>query len=210
MPVVAFLLLQLLRPRKLCLINALAELLSTLYGDKPIFSTTLLTWHKLGESKVCQDAKRTLVSKLLTLLSSKGSDIMIKVGTEVPDHQRFRVSIPANLWKWKTICRWPWPAAEDDHINRYELRAVCTALRWRVLRRNEVRTRFIHLTDSMVCLHVLARGRSSSRKIQSLMYRVSSLLLACGLRPFLAYVSSSTNPADRPSRRIRVKRRWAK
>ena len=91
------------------------------------------------------DTGKALAAKLMTLLSSKGSDIMI-----------------------------------------YEMRAVYTALRWRVLRRQECRVRFVHLTDSMVSLHVINRGRSSSRKLQSLMYRLSSLLLAAGLHPFLA------------------------
>ena len=210
--VVAFLLLQLLRPLKLCLLNSLCELLETLYGDKPVFSESLLSWHGLSRPKGCPDKEvpLKLVHKLMTLLSGKGTDVMIQLGTEPRQHQRFRRSIPAQLWRWKDICSWGWPPEENDHINRYELRAIYTALRWRVLRRKECRVRFIHLTDSMVCLHVISKGRSSSHKLQSLLYRISSLLLAAGLHPLLAYVSTHTNPADRPSRRIRVKRRWGK
>ncbi|CAE7940562.1 Tnks2, partial [Symbiodinium necroappetens] len=197
--VVGFLLLQLLRPRQLCMLSSLQELLSTLYGDKPVFSDALLSWHSLRSKQCCPgtDTGKALAAKLMTLLSSKGSDIMIQSGTEPRDFQRFRNSIPARLWSWKTITGWPWPDGEADHINRYEMRAVYTALRWRVLRRKECRVRFVHLTDSMVSLHVINRGRSSSRKLQSLMYRLSSLLLAAGLHPFLAYVSTDTNPADR-------------
>ena len=210
--VVAFLLLQLLRPLKLCLLVSLREVLETLYGDKPVFSESLLSWHGLGSSKASCDSEmpRRLVRKLMTLLSGKGSDIMLQLGGEPCQHQRFRNSIPAHLWQWKDICSWGWPPEENDHINRYELRAIYTALRWRVLRKKECQIRFIHLTDSMVCLHVVSKGRSSSHKLQSLLYRISALLLATGMHPLLAYVSSSTNPADRPSRRIRVKRRWGK
>ncbi|CAE7391853.1 Tnks2, partial [Symbiodinium sp. CCMP2592] len=210
--VVAFLLLQLLRPHKLCLVQSLHQLVLTLFGDRPMFSNSLLAWHQLGMSRNEEGSneRSRLVPKLITLLSGKGNDILIQMGATLHDHQRFRTTIPSKLWSWRTICGWPWPAAETDHINRFELRAVYTALRWRVLRRKELKTRFIHLTDSMVCLHVLSRGRSSSRKIQSLMYRISSLLLATGLHPFLAYVSTHTNPADRPSRRIRVRRKWGK
>ena len=210
--VVAFLMLQLLRPLKLCLLVSLREVLETLYGDKPVFSESLLSWHGLGSPKVSHDSEmpRRLVRKLMTLLSGKGSDIMLQLGGEPRQHQRFRNSIPAHLWQWKDICSWGWPSEENDHINRYELRAIYTALRWRVLRKKECQIRFIHLTDSMVCLHVVSRGRSSSHKLQSLLYRISALLLATGMHPLLAYVSSSTNPADRPSRRIRVKRRWGK
>ncbi|CAE7745770.1 unnamed protein product, partial [Symbiodinium sp. CCMP2456] len=143
--VVAFLLLQLLRPLKLCVTESLHQLLWTLFGGQPIFSSTLLSWHPLGDSFVSQPTQGRLVPRLLTLLSGKGSDIMIQRGTEVHDHQRFRASIPAHLWSWKTICGWPWPSTEKDHINRYELRAVYTALRWRVLRRKELKARFYPL-----------------------------------------------------------------
>ena len=204
--------LQLLRPLKLCLLVSLREVLETLYGDKPVFSESLLSWRGLGSPKVSYDSERPrrLVRKLMTLLSGNGSDIMLQLGGEPRQHQRFRTSIPAHLWQWKDICSWGWPAEENDHINRYELRAIYTALRWRVLRKKECQVRFVHLTDSMVCLHVVSKGRSSSHKLQSLLYRISALLLATGMHPLLAYVSSHTNPADRPSRRIRVKRRWGK
>ncbi|CAE7858634.1 Tnks2, partial [Symbiodinium microadriaticum] len=209
-PIVAFLLLQLLQPRNLCLVQTLSELLNGLFADEPVLGSSLLTWRGL-DPQACsddQDLSILLNSKLLTLMSAKGADVMIQASHGSRNFQRFRTSVPANLWSWRTVCGFPWAPGEGDHINRLELRAVYTALRWRVLRRNNIRCRLLHLTDSMVCLHVLSRGRSSSRKIQSLMFRVSSLLLAAGLQTYVAYVSSATNPADRPSRHLRVKRKW--
>ena len=205
-------LLQLLRPRRLCVVASLKQLLNGLFGDEPVLGSSLLSWQSLDCKTVCEDQElpQTLCSKLLTLLSTKGSDVMIQTSQGSRDFQRFRTSVPANLWSWRTVCGFSWTAGESDHINRLELRAVYTALRWRVLRRTNIRCRLPHLTDSMVCLHVLNRGRSSSRKIQSLMFRVSSLLLAAGLQAYVAYVSSATNPADRPSRRLRVRRKWSK
>ena len=211
-PIVAFLLLQLLQPRNLCLVQTLSELLNGLFADEPVLGSSLLTWRGL-DPQACsddQDLSILLNSKLLTLMSAKGADVMIQASHGSRNFQRFRTSVPANLWSWRTVCGFPWAPGEGDHINRLELRAVYTALRWRVLRRNNIRCRLLHLTDSMVCLHVLSRGRSSSRKIQSLMFRVSSLLLAAGLQTYVAYVSSATNPADRPSRHLRVKRKWSK
>ena len=89
--VVAFLLLQLLRPLGLCVTESLHQLLSSLFGGLPIFSNTLLSWHPLGESFISHPSGSggRLVPKLLTLLSGKGSDIMLQVGAEVQDHQRF-------------------------------------------------------------------------------------------------------------------------
>ena len=164
-PVVGFLLLQLLRPRKLCVVQTLAELLKGLFADEPVLGSSLVTWHSLVPTALSDDTELSVLlnSKLLTLMSTKGSDV-IQASHGSRDHQKFRTSVPANLWSWRTICGFAWPSGECDHINRLELRAVYTALRWRVLRRKDLRCRVLHLTDSMVCLHVLNRGRSSSRK----------------------------------------------
>ena len=169
-PVVGFLLLRLLRPRKLCVVSCLKELLACLFADAPVLGSILLTWHGLDGGGNCADTRMSqlLNSKLLTLLSTKGADVMIQASHGSRDHQRFRTSVPANLWSWRTVCGFAWSSADGDHINRLELRAVYTALRWRVLRRKELRSRLLHLTDSMVCLHVLNRGRSSSRNLSCL------------------------------------------
>lgn len=39
--------------------------------------------------------------------------------------------------------------------------------------------------------------------------KVNSYLLACNLHPLWAYVHTSENPADKPSRR-KVKQKWGK
>ena len=209
--VIAFLLMQLLAPLELCMVCSLDGLISTLYRDLPLHGDCLLAWHSLGRTfRSDSPVAEQLAQKLMTLMSAKGEDVMLQVSGEARVQQRFRSSIPVGLWAWREICGWRWPNASQDHINRLELRALYTALRWRVLRRKHTRTRFLHLTDSMVCLHLLRRGRSSSRKLQSLLYRVSSLILATGLHPFVAYVSTDSNPADRPSRRARVKKKWLK
>lgn len=90
-----------------------------------------------------------------------------------------------------------------------EMRAVLTALRWRLSKKGWLNTRFVHLVDSQVCLHSLARGRSSSRKLRRTLLRVNSLLLASGSHAVWAYIHTDDNPADAPSRRP-VRRRWVK
>ena len=198
-----FLLMQLLAPLELCMVCALDGLIATLYRDLPVHGDCLLAWHSLGRTfRSDSPVAEQLAQKLMTLMSAKGEDVMLQVSGEVRVQQRCRKSIPAGLWAWREICGWRWPNASQDHINRLELRALYTALRWRVLRRKQTRVRFLHLTDSMVCLHLLRRGRSSSHKLQFLLYRVSSLILATGLHPFVTYVSTDSNPADRPSRQL--------
>ena len=150
-----------------------------------------------------------LVKKLAGLVSIKGEDIMIQSSTDQQvKYQRLRAALPSRLWRWKTIAGWKW-TGNSEHINVLELRAINTSIRWWVTQGKATSCRMVHLTDSLVCLHALSRGRSSSRKLRRTLAKTNSLLLACNLHPIWAYVNTADNPADRPSRR-RVKRRWAK
>ena len=148
-----------------------------------------------------------LVSKLLNLVSLKGEDIMVQASTEETlRYHRLRASLPASLWTWRTVMGWPWKGS-PEHINVLELRAVLTSLRWRIIKKHAIRSKFVHMIDSLVCLHSLSRGRSSSRKLRRTMSRVNALLLASGSHAVWAYVHTGDNPADRPSRRP-VKKKW--
>lgn len=209
-PVVAFFLLQLLSPLNLCLVRTFSDALDTLFKGSSAYGAALLAWRALHQDPGVFAPEGLLARKLLSQVSSKGDDVLLQVGADTRSYQRFRNSIPISLWRWREICGWKWPSPNSDHINKLELRAIYTSLRWRILRKQHLRMRFLHLTDSMVCVHILNRGRSSSRKIQCLMSRLSSLLLATGAHPVIAYVSTHSNPADRPSRRARVKRKWRK
>ena len=137
-----------------------------------------------------------LVRKLLNFVSIKGEDLLIQADSEnqVKFH-RLRASVPSRLWNWKTICGWPWKT-KGFHINVLEVHAVYTCLRWRISRKRQMHCRFLHLTDSLVALHALSRGRSSSRKLRSVLSKINALLLAADVSPVWAYVSTKQNPAD--------------
>lgn len=150
-----------------------------------------------------------LVKKLAGLVSIKGEDILLQSSSEQQvKYQRLRASVPAKLWRWKTIAGCSWTGS-PEHINVLELRAIYTSIRWWVSQRNAHSCRFVHLTDSLVCLHALSRGRSSSKKMRRTIAKVNNYLLACNLHPLWAYVHTSENPADKPSRR-KVKKKWGK
>ena len=71
--------------------------------------------------------------------------------------------------------------------------------------------RILHLTDSLVRLHSMTRGRTSSRRLRRTLCRINSLLLAHNVVGLWGYVSTDLNPADRPSRwAVRTKFRHAK
>ena len=150
-----------------------------------------------------------LVRKLAGLVSMKGEDLLLQASSEPQvKYQRLRASLPSRLWRWKTIAGWAW-SGSPEHINVLELRAVFTTVRWWASQKKAHSARFVHLVDSLVCLHALSRGRSSSRKMRRTMAKLNSYLLVCNLHPVWAYVHTSDNPADRPSRR-KVKKKWVK
>ena len=153
-----------------------------------------------------------LVSKLALQVSRKGSDVLLKSRTEpLPSTHRFRTSIPARLWRWKTVCGWRWKGydtTEAEHINKLEMRAVYTAIKWRLFKQKIAHHRCLRLVDSMVSLQILNKGRSSSRKLKALTKRIAALLVSGRMLLILAYVHTSQNPADRPSR-APVKRKWS-
>lgn len=148
-----------------------------------------------------------LASKLLTLVSMKGEDLLLQASSEDSvKYHRLRASVPAKLWRWKTITGWSW-RDNSEHINVLEMRAVLTSLRWRIEKKQILHSKFIHLVDSLVCLHSLSRGRSSSRKLKRSLLRINALLLATKCHVVWAYVHTKDNPADAPSRRP-GKRKW--
>ena len=169
----------------------------------------LLLRPAMNWSTTTQDCSAVLVRKLCGLVSLKGEDILLQHQTDVPvKYHRLRMSLPSKLWRWKTVSGWRW-SDTSEHINVLELRAVLTSVRWRVERLRQADLRCLHLVDSLVVLHALSRGRSSSRKMRRTLMRLNSYLLVSGLRPLWAYVDTSSNPADKPSRRG-VKKKWLK
>ena len=172
-----------------------------------------LTRLPLNPSKeIVQDKSAELSFKLSNLVSIKGEDILLTAPTsQSVKHHRLRPSVPSRLWRWSIVTGWRWTGARE-HINALELRAILTSLRWQVEHKGHLGTRLIHLTDSLVCLHCLTRGRSSSRKLRRTVSRINALILASNLQPVWAYIHTDSNPADKPSRwgrRVKTKYRNA-
>lgn len=150
-----------------------------------------------------------LARRLSGLVSVKGEDLLLQASSEhLVRHQRLRASVPSKLWKWREVSGWRWRSS-GEHINQLEMRAVLTTVKYWIVKQKLRSCKLIHLTDSLVVLHSLSRGRSSSRKLRRTIMRINSYLLAANLHPVWAYVHTSQNPADRPSRRV-LCRKWVK
>lgn len=213
-PVVAWLLVQLLHPLGLCREFSPQDIVNKLNPADSNFLQTRLIRSPLRplRGKVVGD-QHLLASKLCNLVSIKGEDIMVlgKTSEQVKFH-RLRASLPSRLWKWKIIAGWSWKG-NPEHINSLEMRAILTTLQWKIGHQGLVRKRFLHMTDSLVCLHSLTRGRSSSRKLRRTLCRINALLLVSSSQAFWSYVHTHDNPADRPSRwgrRVKTKFRNAR
>ena len=208
--VVTWLLEQLLGPLGFCRRQGLQQIVDYLTpGRSGTLQGILLRPPLLSNRTLLESLEKPLLMKLLGLVSMKGEDLMVTAVSEpqVKFH-RLRSSVPARLWRWREVTGWRWRHS-GEHINVLELRAILTTLRWLVTRRGGYSRRFLHLTDSLVCLHSLSRGRSSSRKLRHVLMRVNSLILAADLHPIWGYVHTAQNSADRPSRRP-LQRKWGK
>ena len=188
---------------------SLQDIVDNLTPGKAKDLQSLLLRPPLSQNNQTFSPNTKLVSKLAGLVSIKGEDLMLQGNSEIPvRYHRLRSEVPAKLWRWDTVPGWQW-GGDPEHINVLEARAVLTTIKWRVSQRKQINLRCVHLVDSLVCLHALTRGRSSSRKMRRTMMRINYYLLASGLQPLWAYVDTKENPADRPSR-WGVRKRWVK
>ena len=201
--VIAWLLERLLGPLGFCRRQSLQETVDYLTPGGSRSLQGILLRPPLSSTKtLVSSLEGPLLLKLLGLVSMKGEDLMVTAASE--PQVGLESSVPAKLWRWKEVAGSQWHHS-GDHINVLELRAILTTLRWLVARRGIHGRRFMHLTDSLVCLRSLSRGRTSSRKLR----HVNSLILAADLHPVWGYIHTSQNPADRPSRRP-FHRKWEK
>ena len=194
-PVVAYLLYCLFRTLGLLPKLDLVTLVERLTPGREQFLSSLLMRPAVRQTTKAGSVQQGLVSRLMGQVSVKGEDILLQLGSDLPArYHRLRASIPSKLWRWKDVAGWRWTDA-------LELRAVKTAIVWRLKELEEKECRFLRLVDSLVVLRALSRGRSSSRRLRRTLCRIGALQLAGGLVGIWGYVDTHQNPADRPSRR---------
>ena len=211
-PVVAWLLNQLLRMLGMAAAMNPAEIMKLCRPGAAASLQERLVRLPLSHRKGSFSGQGALAWKLANLISLKGKDILLTTpSTQMARFHRLRASVPSRLWRWKVVTGWRWTRGKE-HINSLEMRAILNAVRWRLEKQGHLGCRMLHLTDSLVCLHALTRGRTSSRKLRSTVSRINALLLCSNSQMIWAYVATDCNPADKPSRwgrRVRTKYRNA-
>ena len=139
------------------------------------------------------------VYSYMRVCDTRGTDVRLSPMQFYRPHAWPRASVDMTQWMWQTVQEYPW--GHCQHINILELRALFNYLRFRSRRHDLWSTRFLMIVDSQVVASVVAKGRSSSLKLNVLLRRVAALLLVSGTRIFIAWCRSEANPADAPSRR---------
>ena len=119
----------------------------------------------------------------------RGSDVRLDTGQLCRPGRWPRESISPVKWIWYDVLAIPYRMA--DHINKLELTMVVSTLKWRLRRPSALKTRFLHLVDSQVCLGVLTKGRSSSRKLLVTLRRANALTLLGQVYPLYGYIELS-------------------
>ena len=211
-PIVAWLIGQLLSSRGVGRALSPSEIMDRLMLDgNPYIHSRLMRPPLNVDQQKSSVPETALAAQLGRLVSTKGADLMFTAAQdEVQRFQRLRHTVNAKMWTWQVVSGWKWHN-QKEHINSLELRAILACLRWRVEHLSEHSCRILHLTDSLVCLHSLTRGRTSSRRLRRTLCRINSLLLAHDVAGLWGYVHTDLNPADKASRwSVRTKFRHAK
>lgn len=135
---------------------------------------------------------------LLRRVNHTGSDVRIATGQVMNARSYPRQSVCADWWHWEKAFAYRWKRA--DHINSLELRSIIHAVEWRITHLKEVSCRIFHVTDSYVCMSIVAKGRSSSKMLRPLLQRLAAWLLTFNIYLIISHVESIENPTDAASR----------
>lgn len=141
-----------------------------------------------------------LVHHFLRRSEYRGSDVRLDLGIIYKPDVAPRTSIDPSRWSWSVADAYPYRV--PDHINVLELRSILHALEWRARSSVSHSQRFLHLSDSQICLAVLTKGRSSSKRLSHWLRKICALCLTLNIYPLYAWIESRLNPADEPSRRF--------
>ncbi len=143
-----------------------------------------------------------LMSRLMHLflrrVELRGSDIRLDTGSLFRPDCCPRASVDPLKWEWRHCRAFKWKRSE--HINLLEMKAALHAIQWRGRRSAYRDFRTMLLIDNQSVLAVIAKGRSSSRKVNLLLRRLAALCCALNVYLLVYRVDTADNPADEASR----------
>ena len=137
------------------------------------------------------------LKQLLALSDFKGGDVRLDTSDGAPlSHQG--IPYPAFIWQWEALQCYAWKQHQHIHILEFValfnyIRSLCPL----VLSYGKMQ---IHILDSLVVTCVVARGRSSSRRLNRVARRFSAFLLALDCYVHPAWTISRWMGCDQASR----------
>jgi hypothetical protein len=165
----------------------------------PSVSAPISRWLNYGGCPSLSDvSEKDLVESLGLMVNHTGADVCIQTGQvlggKIPAHG----SVRAWWWQWKNLFKIRW--VSPSHINSLEMKMILNTLLWKARNPSAVNSRWLHLEDSVVCLYILCKGRTSSKLLQPICNKIGALQLGLGVTVLHGHVSSSENPTDAASR----------
>ena len=154
-------------------------------------------WLAYGDNSEDPVAADQLVRCLGLKVNHTGSDVRVLTG-EPMNKRGQHGSVRAWWWQWKHLFKVKW--IHPAHINYLEMKMILLTLLWKARSCSGIGKRWLHLEDSMVCLYILSKGRTSSRLLQPLCNKIGALQLFLGSMVLHAHVPSLENPTDAASR----------
>ena len=130
-------------------------------------------------------------------------------GPPVPKNKVVRevAGIPriSDLWgdatNWTLIAFGPWKKL-GDHINVKEARVALMAVRRLCRSVKNLGKRCLILSDSMVTILALSKGRSGSGGLNRIWRQTAAYVVGGGLNLHFRHIATDVNPADGPSRKF--------
>ena len=138
---------------------------------------------------------------MLLETSHRGCDVRLRSALKEDEEKKglSEIPYPAYAWLWKELLSYKW--RNEQHINVLEVTAFLVYLRHQARQGCKRSTKWLHVVDSRVTAGVLAKGRSSSHRLNRLCKRIMALSVFGDMYPMVLWTISGWNFADRASRR---------
>ena len=130
--------------------------------------------------------------------SMRGTGIRFHMTLGIDDSPQ-EIPYPALRWRWQTVTSYPWK--QEAHINELELNALVVMSKHRGRSVDKFHTRWLHVLDSMVSRGAVAKGRSSSRRLNRALKKHAAAMLSQNGYCFPLWTVSQWNFSDEASRR---------
>jgi len=152
-----------------------------------------VTYVRVSTAEAAALGSAGLRSGWVTHAADTGDDFERRIGLE---------PVPVEWFAWRR--RWrvcfavTWTG--EEHNNTRELQACALAVRHLARSTRAFGKRWVILTDSLVTLGAVAKGRTSSAPLARCLRHIAATALLVDARLALRYIPTWGNPADGPSR----------